>query len=167
MSGGWTAVDPSTNKSLPITGTNAGGAVAPYIMPSPMQQDAVGKMRISQPTSLIDTDFEYGPQPSKWESLNLQNNRPTQFYDPQAPLTITSVTPTNGTYSITVVGTFVVPANSLVYIQNTTNNNANGWGFTAAGGTNTMTVLSGNLQNTGSNVFNASGTYVYLSLIHI
>jgi len=162
MSGGWTAVDSNTNKSIPVTGTNAGGAVAPYVMPSPMQQDAVGKMRVSQPTSLIDTDFEYGPQPSKWESLNLQNNRPTQFYDPQAPLTITSVTPTNGTYSITVVGTFVVPANSLVYIQNTTNNNANGWGFTAAGGTNTMTVLSGNLQNTGSNVFNASGTYVYI-----
>ena len=162
MSGGWTAVDPTTNKSLPITGTNAGGAVAPYIMPSPMQQDAVGKMRISQPTSLIDTDFEYGPQPSKWESLNLQNNRPTQFYDPQAPLTITSITPSSGTYSISVVGTFVVPAGSLVYIQNSTNPNANGWGFTAAGGTNTMTVLMATLQNTSSNVFNTAGTYVYL-----
>jgi len=162
MSGGWTAVDSNTNKSIPVTGTNAGGAVAPYVMPSPMQQDAVGKMRISQPTSLIDTDFEYGPQPSKWESLNLQHNRPTQFYDPQAPLTITSITPSSGTYSITVVGTFVVPANSLIYIQNSANANANGWGFTAAGGTNTMTVLSANLQNTSSNVFNASGTYLYV-----
>jgi hypothetical protein len=162
MSGGWTAVDANTNKSIPVTGTNAGGAVAPYVMPSPMQQDAVGKMRISQPTSLIDTDFEYGPQPSKWESLNLQNNRPTQFYDPQAPLTITSIIPTASTYIISVIGTFVVPAASLVYIQNATNPNANGWGYTVSGGTNSMTVLSGNLQDTSSNVFNAAGTYVYV-----
>jgi hypothetical protein len=162
MSGGWTAVDPVTNKSIPITGTNAGGAVAPYVMPSPMQQDAVGKMRISQPTSLIDTDFEYGPQPSKWESVNLQNNRPTQYYDPQAPLTVTSVTPSSGTRFISVVGTFVVPANSLVYIQNSVNNAANGWGFTASGGTNGMTVVSANTQNSNSNVFNTAGTYVYV-----
>lgn len=162
MSGGWTAVDSSTNKSLPITGTSAGGAVAPYVMPSPMQQDAVGKMRISQPRALIDTDFEYGPQPSKWESICLQNNRPTQYYDPQAPLSVASITPTSGTYSISVVGTFVVPASSFVYIQNSANNNANGWGFTVFGGTNTMTVLMATLQNTSSNVFNAAGTYVYL-----
>lgn len=162
MSGGWTAVDSNTNKSIPVTGTNAGGAVAPYVMPSPMQQDAVGKMRVSQPTSLIDTDFEYGPQPSKWESLNLQNNRPTQYYDPQAPLTVTSVTPSSGTRNITVVGTFVVPANSLIYIQNSVNSAANGWGFTVAGGTNSMTVLMATLQQTNSNVFNAAGTYVYV-----
>jgi len=162
MSGGWTAVDPVTNKSIPITGTNAGGAVAPYIMPSPMQQDAVGKMRISQPTSLIDTDFEYGPQPSKWESLNLQNNRPAQYYDPQAPLTVTSVTPSSGTRNITVAGTFVVPAASLIYIQNPTNPLAGGWGFTAVGGTNSMTVVMDTLQTTSSNVFNTAGTYVYV-----
>ena len=162
MSGGWTAVDPVTNKSIPVTGTNAGGAVAPYVMPSPMQQDAVGKMRISQPTSLIDTDFEYGPQPTKWESLNLQNNRPAQYYDPQAPLTVTSVTPSSGTRNITVVGTFVVPAASLIYIQNPTNPLAGGWGFTASGGTNSMTVVMDTLQNTSSNVFNTAGTYVYV-----
>jgi hypothetical protein len=162
MSGGWTAVDPVTNKSIPITGTNAGGAVAPYVMPSPMQQDAVGKMRVSQPTSLIDTDFEYGPQPTKWESLNLQNNRPAQYYDPQAPLTVTSVTPSSGTRNITVIGTFVVPASSFIYIQNPTNPLAGGWGFTASGGTNTMTVVMDTLQNTSSNVFNTAGTYVYV-----
>lgn len=162
MSGGWTAVDANTNKSIPVTGTNAGGAVAPYVMPSPMQQDAVGKMRVSQPTSLIDTDFEYGPQPSKWESLNLQNNRPTQYYDPQAPLVISSIFPNSGAYTIAVSGTFVVPANSLIYIQNTVNNAANGWGWTLSGGTNSMTVQMATVQTTNSNVFNAAGTYVYV-----
>lgn len=162
MSGGWTAVDAVSNKSLPVTGTNNSGAVSPYMTPAPGAVDPVGKFRVSQPRALIDTDFEYGPQPSKWETVNLQNNRPTQFYDPQAPLTISAITPSNGTYSITVTGTFTVPAASLVYIQNATNTNANGWGYTAAGGTNTMTVVMATLQNTSSNVFNTAGTYVYL-----
>ena len=162
MSGGWTAVDAVSNKSLPVTGTNNSGAVSPYMTPAPGAVDPVGKFRVSQPRALIDTDFEYGPQPSKWETVNLQNNRPTQFYDAQAPLTISAITPSNGTYSITVTGTFTVPAASLVYIQNATNADANGWGYTVAGGTNTMTVVMATLQSTSSNVFNTAGTYVYL-----
>ena len=48
-------------------------------IPEPTLLDAVGKLRISSPESLIDTDFEYGVQGSKWESLSLQNNYPTFF----------------------------------------------------------------------------------------
>jgi hypothetical protein len=48
-------------------------------IPEPTMIDAVGKLRISNPQSLIDTDFEYGVQGSKWESLSLQNNYPTFF----------------------------------------------------------------------------------------
>lgn len=53
----------------------------PYetIIPEPTMLDAVGKLRTSDPESLIDTDFEYGVQGSKWESLSLQNNYPTFF----------------------------------------------------------------------------------------
>jgi hypothetical protein len=53
----------------------------PYetFIPEPTMIDAVGKLRISNPQSLIDTDFEYGVQGSKWESLSLQNNYPTFF----------------------------------------------------------------------------------------
>ena len=72
---GWTVVDANSNKSLPITGTNSSGAVAPYFNPAPNAQDPVGKMRISAPQALIDTDFEYGTQPTKWESICLQNAR--------------------------------------------------------------------------------------------
>jgi hypothetical protein len=42
-------------------------------------QDAVGKLRTSQPQSLMDTDFEYSLQPSKWESLFLTSNYPSFF----------------------------------------------------------------------------------------
>ena len=53
----------------------------PYetFIPEPTMVDAVGKLRTSNPQSLIDTDFEYGVQGSKWESLSLQNNYPTFF----------------------------------------------------------------------------------------
>lgn len=162
MSGGWTAVDAVTNKSLPITGSNSSGAVSPYVTPAPGSVDPVGKFRVSQPRALIDTDFEYGPQPSKWESISLQNNRPTQFYDAQAPLTVSTITPSLGAYTVVITGTFSVPGNSLIYIQNSVNPNANGWGFTVSGGVNTMTVVLGTQQTTGSDVFNAAGTYVYV-----
>ena len=158
MSGGWTVVDANTNKSQPITGTNSSGAVSPYFMPSPGQQDPVGKMRVSQPQALIDTDFEYGPQPTKWESIALQNNRPTAYYIPQSPLTVTSIT---GTTTLTITGTFTVPAASLIYIQNSLDTNANGWGYTVSGGTNTMTVVIATAAAAGEK-YNAAGTYVYV-----
>lgn len=71
--------------------------------------DPVGKFRVSTPQSLIDTDFEYGLQPTKWETLTLLNNRPSFFVDTQNPLTITNVTATNGSDQI-VVSTSSPPA---------------------------------------------------------
>jgi hypothetical protein len=41
--------------------------------------DPVHKIRVSTPQNLIDTDFEYGLQPTKWETLELSNNIPS-FY---------------------------------------------------------------------------------------
>ena len=46
------------------------------IRPNEEQLDPVGKTRTSQPQALIDTDFEYGTQVSKWENLTMINNRP-------------------------------------------------------------------------------------------
>lgn len=41
--------------------------------------DAVEKIRVATPQSLMDTDFEYSIQPSKWESLFLASNYPSFF----------------------------------------------------------------------------------------
>ena len=41
--------------------------------------DAVNKFRVSQPQALIDTDFEYGTQPTKWENLAMVNYRPFAY----------------------------------------------------------------------------------------
>jgi hypothetical protein len=47
--------------------------------PSQEFTDPVGKFRVSQPVALIDTDFEYGTQGTKWESLSMTNNRPFAY----------------------------------------------------------------------------------------
>jgi hypothetical protein len=127
-------------------------------MPAPGQQDPVGKMRMSTPQSLIDTDFEYGQQPTKWESIALQNNRQSVYLIPQQPLTVTSITGSGTT--VTITGTFVVPANTAIYIQNANDSNANGWWYTVGGGTNSMTVITSSAV-AASNSYNASLTYVY------
>lgn len=135
---------------LPSTTPNIGG----------VNYDPVGKLRVSTPQALIDTDFEYGTQPTKWESIGLQNNRQSAYYIAQSPLTVTSITGDNSasTRLVTVVGTFTVPAGPI-FIQNTLNSNANGWFYTA-GGTNTLTFIApGLVPNT--NQFNPALTYVY------
>jgi hypothetical protein len=161
---GWSLVDANTNKSLPMHGTQMSGVAAQYVTASPASADAVGKMRVSTPQSLIDTDFEYGQQPTKWESLALQNNRNSAHYIPQSPLTITAITGA-GTTTVTLTGTFTVPANSLIYVQNANDPNANGWWFTIAGGTNTLTYITTNTVAAG-NQFNAALSYVYVGALY-
>jgi len=43
-------------------------------------QDATDKLRVTTPESLIDTDFEYGLQPIKWESQSFIQNIPSFFF---------------------------------------------------------------------------------------
>lgn len=77
------------------------------IVPSETMRDPVDKLRVSTPQSLIDTDFEYGMQPTKWESLTLLNNRPSASYDPTTGITNTASTPAFvgavGSYTMTNV----------------------------------------------------------------
>jgi hypothetical protein len=66
--------------------------------------DPVTKLRVSQPENLIDTDFEYGLQPTKWETVELINNTPS-FFSKSGDTTIpgiTSISTNNGTREITV-----------------------------------------------------------------
>ena len=72
------------------------------IIPSEVMRDPVDKMRVSTPQSLIDTDFEYGQQPTKWESITLLNNRPSSFYDATLPSVISNVTASGLTVSVTL-----------------------------------------------------------------
>lgn len=71
--------------------------------PSETFVDPVSKIRVSQPENLIDTDFEYGLQSTKWETLELVKNIPT-FYSRNGDesLDITAVTRTANSDIITV-----------------------------------------------------------------
>jgi hypothetical protein len=80
------------------------------ITPSETLTDPVGKLRVSNPQALIDTDFEYSTQSTKWETINLLNNRPSAFYDVTAPLNITGVsastTTITATLGVSLTGTY-------------------------------------------------------------
>ena len=67
--------------------------------------DPVTKLRVSNPENLIDTDFEYGLQPTKWETVELINNTPS-FFSKSGDTTIpgiVAITTNAGTREITVV----------------------------------------------------------------
>ena len=169
---GWTVVDTATNKSLPVGGTQNSGAGVPYIAPSPASQDPVGKLRISSPQSLIDTDFEYGTQPTKWESISVQNNRSSVYYIPQQPLNVTALTGTVTTNQITLTlaAAVTIPNNTPIYVQNSTNSTINQWGYIITGGTSTTftitfapgTTITANLVQ----YFSATSTYVYIGYFY-
>jgi len=55
------------------------------ITPVQPMQDAVERMRVSNPQALIDTDFEYSLQPTKWETLQTQNNIPSVYQKSNEP----------------------------------------------------------------------------------
>jgi len=72
------------------------------IFPAETMRDPVDKMRVSQPQSLIDTDFEYGQQPTKWESITLLHNRPSANYDSTQPAIISNITASTNVVTVTL-----------------------------------------------------------------
>jgi hypothetical protein len=60
--------------------------------PAETQTDPTNKLRVTTPQALIDTDFEYGTQISKWENLTMINNRP---FASQSPAVIPYITDLN------------------------------------------------------------------------
>ena len=69
--------------------------------------DAVERMRVAAPQSLIDADFEYGLQNTKWQSLFLNNDIPSLFELPGSELTanVNGYTSFIGATAITGTGT--------------------------------------------------------------
>ena len=129
------------------------------ITPSETFMDPVGKMRVSTPQALIDTDFEYGTQPTKWETTTLLGNRPSAFYDATAPLTITNIAGT-GTRTVTVTSTANPGVGVPIFVQDATNPLANGWQLTeTSSGTDFTYVARANVTN--GTMFDSSKTYVY------
>jgi len=150
------------------------------IIPSEVMRDPVDKLRVSTPQSLIDTDFEYGIQPTKWESLNLLNNRPSAFYDATQGISntsrtdlthpgsntsayqITNVTASGKTVTVSIGNTTGFNVGQPVFIFGTTDpGNADGWWVIesiSAGVSFTYTVTN----TPAASLYDATKTYVFL-----
>ena len=86
---------------------------AQNVLTSRTMLDPVSKLRVSNPENLIDTDFEYGLQNTKWETLQLVNNVPTFYYrDADGNIPLSNVESVSGSSQITV--TTVAAHNLLV-----------------------------------------------------
>ena len=130
------------------------------IVPQAAQTDPVGKYRVSTPQSLIDTDFEYGQQSTKWEQLDLENNRQSCYYFTNQPLAnLTSIT-ANNTTQLVMATTANVGVNVPIFIEEATNPQANGWWLTTASNATAITVNTTNTILSG-NVYSATATYAY------
>jgi hypothetical protein len=84
---------------MPISTNTAAGAT---FTPTEVLYDPTNKFRTASPQSLIDTDFEYGTQSSKWESVGLINNRPFSFPNPTALSNIATITQNANSRTVTV-----------------------------------------------------------------
>lgn len=147
--------------------------------PAETLMDPVQKYRVSTPQSLIDTDFEYGVQPTKWETITLVNNRPSAFFDNGSPLTNINTAGTffgaSGNYQVTnIVGagtrivtisinnTTGITTSTPIYIQDTIDPNANGWFLPLVVTTNTSITYYANANVPNQIIYDVTKTYVWV-----
>lgn len=150
------------------------------IMPAEVMRDPVDKLRVSTPQSLIDTDFEYGQQPTKWESLTLMNNRPSAAYDAtqgisnisRSDLTfpgantsayqITNVTATGRVVTVTMNNTTGITVGLPIFIQGTLDaGNADGWWIVETVTANTSIAFS-TITAPAAALYDATKTFLFI-----
>ncbi len=99
-------------------------AYANNLLNDPALLDPVSKLRVSEPQALIDTDFEYGTQPLKWETISVINNVPTSYSRPGSIglLPLNTVTSTQGSNEVTVFApSHGLVVGSSIYVTGLTN----------------------------------------------
>ena len=120
--------------------------------PSESYTDPVNKFRVSQPQALIDTDFEYGTQVTKWENLGMINNRPQAFYFPGSFPNVSGISMPAGSKTVTVsLSSGTAPVNGTpIAVQDTYLSIANGnYIVESGGGTSSFTYTAKAINTTG------------------
>jgi hypothetical protein len=150
------------------------------LIPSETYRDPVDKLRVSEPKALIDTDFEYGLQPTKWESVATINQRPSTFYDPGQGISNISSVPTfagaSGAYQITNVtasgnlvtvainNTTGITVGTPIFIQGTLDQaNADGYWLVESVATNTNITYSTVVAPNAASLFDTNKTYLFIN----
>lgn len=134
--------------------------------PEEVFTDPVDKARVSNPQALIDTDFEYGSQISKWENLTMTNNRPFSFAVPTQIPNVTGMTMSTNSRTVTVnVSGGTLPANGTpIVVQDSYLLIANGaYIIESGGGTTTGFTYTAKAMNTTSitSLFDTNKTNIF------
>ena len=151
------------------------------IIPSEVMRDPVDKLRVSTPQSLIDTDFEYGTQPTKWDNLNLLHNRPIASYDPtqgisntsRSDLTfvgsntsayqITNVTSSLKVVTVAIGNTTGITVGLPIYLTGTADNaNVDGWWMVESVSANVNFTFTVTNTPVTTALYDAFKTYVFV-----
>jgi len=83
--------------------TDAPKQVGNIIRPYAFGVDAIERMRVAQPQSLIDADFEYGLQPTKWQNYSDIRGIPGIYEKPGLDLFVSNITSDGGNPSVMTV----------------------------------------------------------------
>jgi hypothetical protein len=133
--------------------------------PSETFKDPIDKLRVSQPQSLIDTDFEYGPQITKWENLALMNFRPFAYSRISPVSGISSVTMPNNSRVVTVTTSAAhgLTAGTPINVMDTFFQFANGNFVIETAPTTTTFTYTANSTNTSAitAIFDTNKTMIF------
>jgi len=61
------------------------------VRPYDFGTDAIERMRVAQPQSMLDADFEYGLQPTKWQAIGISRGYPSVYEIPGTDTQVLSV----------------------------------------------------------------------------
>ena len=62
------------------------------VRPYDFGTDAIERMRVAQPQSMLDADFEYGLQPTKWQAIGIARGYPSVYEIPGTDTQVLTVT---------------------------------------------------------------------------
>ena len=83
--------------------TDAPKQIGNIVRPYAFGVDAIERQRVAQPQALIDADFEYGLQPTKWQNYSDIRGIPGIYEKPGLDLFMTNITSDGGNPSIMTV----------------------------------------------------------------
>ena len=152
------------------------------MVPAEVMRDPVDKLRVSTPQSLIDTDFEYGTQPTKWDTINLINNRPSASYDPTQGISdtartdmtfvgaslgttyrVTNVTSSAKVVTVAITNTTGITVGLPIYIIGTLDGaNVDGWWTVETVNANVSITFTVTVTPITTALFDATKTYLFI-----
>jgi hypothetical protein len=100
-----------------------------YPQQRPFATDAVERQRVANPQSLIDADFEYGLQQTKWQSLFVNNDNPSIYEVPGSDVYANIISYAGYLGNAITSGSVASGSSNLVIISNglSLGNNAPNW----------------------------------------